>query len=213
MNNRAVSSTEKHLSLSVHVPVERHHIPLLVGTAYHVWTHVNPPQLIALHVVAINMVVHDFLCRVSSRIARALHNEFHLAVACEVSHRHVIQRIVRRGIVPVPVVCRSHTDGPVGIVGTVDVFPPLHWGALLLLHTAHHGSHLIHAVGIATGVRIIAGSQSALQQRPVAIEIVRDIIVFIAEDSPRNQISTCAWTRRCHQATVQLVHKTLCIHT
>ena len=138
VDNHVVGSAHQDFGLAVTVPVVAHGIILLVRPRHHVRPEVNPPQTVALDVVALDAVVGRVVGhRRAIGTVVALHDELAHAVAVHVGQGNVVD-----------VVVVGNVGAPTGVQflhGKLDVLlaEACCLGTLLLLHAAHHGGYLI----------------------------------------------------------------------
>ena len=197
MDGSAVGSTHDSFGFSVAVPVIRHDVLFIVLEVAHVRTAVDPPESCAVLLQGFEDGVFAFVAiawiagRFFAEIVK-LHEDVELAVAVEVSAACVI-----------------------GHQGTLDAFvgelyflvarsPYADRLACALLFSAHYGCHGICAGCCARRVTEVGYGQRCLCYfHSVTIDIVRDVIVFLAEDAP-TEIDASA-RLHSHESTVESV--------
>ena len=204
VNNHVVGSTHQDFGLAVTVPVVAHGIILLVGSRHHVRPEVNPPQTVALDVVALDAVVGRVVGhRRAIGTVVALHDELAHAVAIHVGQGNVVD-----------VVVVGNVGAPTGVQflhGKLDVLlaEARYLGTLLLLHAAHHGGNLILRPCTPLGVGVIGHFQRGLVHlHAIAVKVVLRVVILFAEDAPAHE--RAASRRNGHHPTIQLVGRALC---
>ena len=212
MDDHVVGTTHEHLSLSVAVPVVANGVVLLVRTAHHVRSEVNPPEALALDVVNLEMIVGGLVALgiytrgVVVGTVVALHDELRHTIAREVGQRNVVDVAIGGHVLAV---ARLH-----GGYGEFDVLKVHagHGSTLLLLHTLYDRCHLVLRTALAGSIDVVGDAQGlVVELRAVAIEVVLGVVILFAEDSPADEGSTARLSRNGHKSSVELVGHSLCV--
>ena len=212
MDDHVVGTTHEHLSLSVAVPVVANGVVLLVRTAHHVRSEVNPPEALALDVVNLEMIVGGLVALgiytrgVVVGTVVALHDELRHTIAREVGQRNVVDVAIGGHVLAV---ARLH--GGYGKFDVLEVHAG-HSSTLLLLHTLHDRCHLVLRATLAGSIYVVRDAQGlVVELRAVAIEVVLGVVILFAEDSPADEGSAARLSRYSHKSSVELVGHSLCV--
>ena len=212
MDNHVVGTTHEHLGLSVAVPVVANGVVLLVRTAHHVRSEVNPPEALALDVVNLEMIVGGLVALgiytrgVVVGTVVALHDELRHTIAREVGQRNVVDVAIGGHVLAV-----TRLHGGYGKFDVLEVHAG-HSSTLLLLHTLHDRCHLVLRATLAGSIYVVRDAQRLVVELcAVAIEVVLGVVILFAEDSPADEGSAARLSRNGHKSSVELVGHSLCV--
>ena len=178
-----IGSAHHAFRLTILVPVESSYILLVILEIGHIRTKVDIPQTLTVELVTFHQEILAIIaffriaCGSPTPVVK-LDDNFQLTVTIDISTAGVVGNV-----------CRSQRA-----VGHLDFQPRVGQStdsiALRLLLATYHSRHRVLA-GYGTGsISIVGDIQILGNLRAVAVEIVFDIVVLLAHDTPRAEDTT-----------------------